>query len=262
MNISFILRKSFRKLFVLILFFSFFSCRTTYQAVNFNVKNHQINSATDSVSDESFMRLFQPYKDSLTGVMNEVLAESEVPLTNYRPESPLSNFICDLTLQEGNIYCRANHPDIKLSFSLINIGGIRASLPQGTIRMQNAYELMPFENEFVVLELSGKQVVEMANHIAYREGEGISGITFGIKNSKAVNLKVNGLNVDETNYYWMITSDYVANGGDGFKMLPQARTRFNTSMKVRDSIVGHLKKMTANGEKISAKIDGRLTNVE
>jgi hypothetical protein len=33
-------------------------------------------------------------------------------------------------------------------------------------------------------------------------------------------------------------------------------------MKVRDSIVGHLKRMTAKGEKISAKIDGRLTNVE
>jgi len=247
---------------VLIVFYSAFACHSTYKIVSYNTENFQINAATDSVSDESFMKLFQPYKDSLTGVMNEILAESEVPLMNYRPESPLSNFICDLTLHEGNIYCRANRSDVKLSFSLINIGGIRASLPQGTIRMQNAYELMPFENEFVILELSGNQIVEMANHIAYREGEGISGITFGIKNSKAVNLKINGMSIDETNYYWMITSDYVANGGDGFKMLTQARTRINTGLKVRDSIVSHLKNMTANGEKINSKIDGRLTNVE
>src|SRR5574344_73190 len=103
MDISFNLRKSFRTLLVMIVFFSAFACHSTYQIVSYDTDNHQINAATDSVSDESFMNLFQPYKDSLTGVMNEVLAESEVPLTNYRPESPLSNFICDLTLQEGKI---------------------------------------------------------------------------------------------------------------------------------------------------------------
>jgi 2',3'-cyclic-nucleotide 2'-phosphodiesterase (5'-nucleotidase family) len=238
------------------------SCSTVNESTSYDYKNLSINVIADSISDPEFERILQPYKLEVESKMSEVIAYSDQGLVSYRPESPLSNFLSDLILDFAVDYCDSNQLAFTTHFSLFNHGGIRASLPSGAITIRSGYEIMPFENELVLLELSGEQVMNLASYIATREGEGVAGITFGMLKDKAVDIKVQGVRVDPAKSYWMVTSDYIANGGDGMKVLTWANKRIDTGYKMREVIIDYMRAMNDRGEKISGSTDGRIYYVE
>jgi 2',3'-cyclic-nucleotide 2'-phosphodiesterase (5'-nucleotidase family) len=238
------------------------ACSTITETSSYDYTNHSITIGADSIVDEKFNSILAPYKLEVESKMSEVIAHSDSALTSFRPESPLSNFLSDLILGFGSDYALENDLTVLPQFSLFNHGGIRSSFPEGDITIRNAFELMPFENEMVLLLLKGQQVIDLADYIASRNGEGVSGIVFGMYDNKAVDIKVQGLKVDKNKRYWLVTSDYMANGGDGMKVLTWAEDRINTEMKMRDVIIDYLKAMNARGEKVKAKIDGRIYHVE
>jgi 2',3'-cyclic-nucleotide 2'-phosphodiesterase (5'-nucleotidase family) len=251
-----------RLLIAILLLFLHFSCRTISETTGYGYKNMAININTDSLVDERFNEILAPYKQLVESQMSEVIAYSEEGLTSFRPESPLSNFLSDLILDFGKAYCAVNETDVQVHFSLFNHGGIRASIPKGEIKVLNAYQIMPFENELVLLLLSGRQVIALADYITTRAGEGVAGISFGMMGNRAIDIKVDGVLVDPNQKYWMITNDYIANGGDGMRVLTWAENRINTGHLVRDVIIDHIKEMHKNGEKVSGTTDGRIYHAE
>lgn len=242
--------------------FSLTACSSISETTSYDYKNHSIDVIADSISDEKFMDILHPYKQAMESNLSEVIAHGREPMVSYKPESPLSNFLSDLILEFAIDYCREHQNGVLPEVSLFNHGGIRSSLPKGPITIRNAYELMPFENEMVLVLLSGKQLIDLADYLAIRGGEGVAGIEFGMKQNKAVNIKVQGLTVDENRKYWLIASDYIANGGDGMKVLTWAEKRIDTGYKMRDVIIQYLKRYTAEGKEIEAKSDGRIYHVE
>lgn len=243
----------------LLLFLS--SCSTISETTSYDYKNLSINGISDSISDPQFEEIIAPYKQEMDKKLSEVIAYCDEGLISYRPESPLSNFLSDMILDDAKEYCIEHDLDFNPQFSLFNHGAIRASLPKGELKLSNAYELMPFENKLVMLLLSGEQVISLADYITTRGGEGVSGITFGMLKNKAVDIKVQGLKVDVNKKYWMVTSDYIANGGDGMKVLTWAEDRLDTEDMIRDIIIDHLKRMRDKGETVHATTDGRIYNV-
>jgi 2',3'-cyclic-nucleotide 2'-phosphodiesterase (5'-nucleotidase family) len=240
----------------------FTACSLLYHTINYDGHNYSINQQTDSVTDPVFLGILSPYKNKVTSEMSEIISYSDTSLMSYRPESPLSNFVADLIFDYGRKYALNNQLSISVSFSLINHGGLRTSLPKGDIKKGNIFELMPFENELVLLRLSGKQVLELANHIASRNGEGVSGISFGIKSARAVDVMIQNKPLVADSTYWMVTNDYLANGGDGMAVLTAADQRINTGDKIRDMIISCLEKMKSEGKTVTAKTDGRIYHVE
>lgn len=244
----------------LVLFFA--SCSTISETTSYDYKNHSINVIADSISDEEFMAILKPYREIVESKMGEVIGTSSEGLISYRPESPLSNFLSDMLLETAQKYCAEYEPEVFPQIALYNHGGIRASIPKGNIRIQNAYELMPFENEMVLVLLTGEQVIDLANYITTRDGEGVAGITFGMIQDSAENIKVQGLKVDKAKKYWLVTSDYIANGGDGMTVLTWSKNRINSGLKIRDIIINYLRDKYQKGEDIKAKADGRIYDVE
>lgn len=238
------------------------ACSTLSESTSYDYKNHSIDVIADSISDEQFMNILQPYRQLMEQNLSEVIAQGKAPMVSFKPESPLSNFLSDLILEFAVDYCRQYQPGVIPEVALFNHGGIRSSLPKGPITIRNAYELMPFENEMVLVLLTGKQLIDLADYLAVRGGEGVAGIRFGIKQQKADNIKVQGLSIDENRKYWLIASDYIANGGDGMKVLTWAEMRIDTGYKMRDVIIQYLRKYTAEGKEIEAKSDGRIYHVE
>ena len=245
-----------------ILVFISVSCSTISETTSYDYQNHPINVISDSITDSEFMAILEPYKEIVESKMSEVIATAAETLVSYRPESPLSNFLSDLILDFAVDYCKENYPDITPEISLFNHGGIKTSLPKGPIRVKNIYELMPFENELVLVLITGQQLIDLADYITTRGGEGIAGMTFGMNQNKAENIKVHGLAVDANKKYWLIASDYIVNGGDGMTVLTWAEKRIDTGHLMRSVIIEYLKKKTASGEIIEAKTDGRIYNVE
>ena len=141
---------------------------------------------------------------------------------------------------------------------MVNRGGLRVPIPKGEIKVQNMFELMPFENEIVFLKMSGVEMRRFIDHMASRGGEGVAGMRFGIKENRGINPEIQGQPLDDSKSYWLVTSDYIANGGDGSEILSAVRERIATGVKFRDMFIEHLRKMGRAGIKIEAKIDGRV----
>lgn len=238
------------------------ACSTSYKTVSFNFQNHNINALTDSVNDPLFAEILTPYTNKLGDELSEIISYTDTSLIAFRPESPLSNFVSDLVFDFARDYALNSQTGIDVQFSLVNHGGLRTSLPKGNIIVRDIFELMPFENELVLLQLTGSQVSELVNFISSRGGEGVSGISFGMRSGRAVAIMVQGKPLEKDSTYWMVTNDYIANGGDGMKVLTNASQRVVTGAKIRDVIINHLRNLKLKGQIVTAKIDGRIYNVE
>lgn len=224
--------------------------------------NIRLDSALNIVPDPKMESVILPYRTKLMNDMEDVLCISKDALFGGRPESPLTNFCADLILQESDSICRKRYPEISMSVSMVNRGGLRVPIPKGEVKVQNMFELMPFENEIVFLKLSGVEMLQFIDHMASRGGEGVAGMRFGIKDDKAFSPEIQGQPLDEKKSYWLVTSDYIANGGDGFEILSSIKERVSTGVKFRDMFIDHLRSLGKKGITIEAKTDGRIYNAK
>jgi len=238
--------------------FVFFSCATTHLSVQqINTKNISVNLQTSSV-DSFAQATITPFRDSIANAMSKLIAVSATPLVKGRPESKLTNLAADVVLEYGTNYCIQQKLNVVPNVSYFNYGGLRASLPQGDITVERIFELMPFENEIVLVKVSGESVVKMAERIAIRGGEGVAGMKIGIRDGKLGTLTVGGKAVDPAAIYWVVTNDYIANGGDQMSMLANSFDRINTKLKLRDIFMEALGKRYKENGVLDVKEDGRI----
>ncbi len=80
-----------------------------------------------------------------------------------------------------------------------------------------------------------------------------------IKNRKVQSCTIHGSSVRPETIYKVAMPDYVANGGDGLKMLIPLE-RVQTGRLVRDILIAYAEEITRNGHPISASIEGRIVN--
>jgi 2',3'-cyclic-nucleotide 2'-phosphodiesterase (5'-nucleotidase family) len=119
---------------------------------------------------------------------------------------------------------------------------------------------MPFENQVVIVHVSGESIQKMAEKIAERGGEGIAGMLLGIRNGKVGTLKIGNNNVDPAKFYWLVISDYIASGGDQMSMFRNPDKIINTKLKLRDVLIQSLRDRYKKNGIISVKEDGRIFN--
>ena len=211
-----------------------------------------IDSGTEKLADKSYTEHLQPLKQQLGLKMNIVIGEAAETMKGHAPESLLSNFSADVYRLAGTDYLGQ-----AVDVSIVNLGGLRTVISAGNITVGKIYELMPFENELVILWLKGDKLLELVQFFASVGGEGISGIRMEINNGKAVNVTVNGSAINPEKIYSIATSDYLAGGNDKMFQLAQSEKRQNTGIKLRDILLKYIKSETAKGNKIQAKLDGR-----
>lgn len=251
---------SMRRLFIsLSVFFILFSCASHLSVHQINTKNFSVDTQSSSI-DSMVQVIVKPFRDSIANDMSKLIAVSGSALIKGKPESKLTNFTADVILESGINYCSKMNFKIKPDASYVNYGGLRASLPQGNITVGHVFELMPFENEIVLVKISGESIIKMAERIATRGGEGVSGLTIGIKNEKPVVIKINGKSVDPAASYWIVTNDYIANGGDQMSMFLSPIERIDSKLKLRDIIIQALSDRYKRDGVIDVKLDGRIYN--
>lgn len=251
---------SMRRFFISISAILFlFACSPHLSVYQITTRNIPVNIQTSTV-DSLVQTIVKPYRDSIEHDMSKLLAVSATPLVKGKPESKLTNLVSDILLEYGRTYCKIKNLNMIPDASYTNYGGLRASLPKGDITVENVFGLMPFENEIVLIKISGESVQKMAESIASRGGEGIAGLVLGIKDGKAATLKMAGKSINPGSLYWLVTSDYIANGGDQMSMFSNPVERINTKVKIRDVIIQALSDRYKKNGIISVKEDGRIYN--
>lgn len=246
------------KLFIFYFFIFFLSCTAPARIDHVEKKMYAFNSNDFTSIDSSLWNNILPYKSKLDDQMNVVIGKTAQALTKDQPEGLLGNFVADLITEGAPLYYYPEN-NSKIDFCFLNNGGLRASLPAGEITMRNIFEVMPFENELVVLTLNGPQMNRLLKFIAGKGGIPVSGLRMKIKEKLAKEVLINHTPFDSTKLYKAITSDYLANGGDNLAFLTEAKKEY-VGLKIRDAIIEHCRKLNSQGKIIDPKLDKRISN--
>lgn len=235
------------------------ACKPNLFLTEVKPKNLTITENTTSLDSQIFLQ-YLPYKNILEKDMLRVISFSENEMVKDKPESGLTNLLADLVLEEGQKEALHMNLQIEPEVSYFNYGGIRTWLPKGDITVGKIFELMPFENELVLIQLTGEQLQQFCDIVAQKGGDSVGGVRFVISNDKAKNITVDGKNLNPAQKYWLVTNDYVASGGDDLKVFTQRLQLISTGKKIRDVIISNFEERQRNGDNLVEKLDGRITN--
>lgn len=195
-----------------------------------------------------------PYHQRVTEQMTEVLGTAPVALTKIPGESPLSNFVSDL--QRIRASRELGQP---IDLGVMTNGGLRAPLPAGPVTLGSVFELMPFENELVVLEAPTSVVAQLFDFAA-RVKMPVSGASFAVgADNKPTDIRLNGQPFDPTRNrtYTIAISDYLAGGGDNMTFFKTLKPR-GTGVLLRNAIADYIRELTKQGKPVEARLEGRV----
>ena len=155
------------------------------------------------------------------------------PRSDHDGESPAANLIADSML----VATRASGKG-GAQIALVNATGVRVALPGGEVRYRDAFAMMPFQNNLVVMSLTGaelKAAIEQQFAMPIRAGftqpsvlavsEGFT-YSFDLSRpagSRIVALSLGGKPIDPGATYRIVVNNYVASGGDGLSVFTRGR---------------------------------------
>lgn len=243
----------------LIAFFAFllvltaFGCKVNHY-VESTHSTYRMNEAVVSGLDAEISQLIIPYRAQLQAEMDEVIGQVGMELSKKQPESTLGNWFADMLWIQGQ-----TKDQEAIDFAVYNYGGIRIPfLPQGEITKGKVFELMPFDNMVVILNLTGNEVQTLFNHIAQKGGWPVSkGVNFSVKNGQATGIMIHQKPLEPERTYRIVTSDYIANGGDQCSFLIDA-PRKETGIILRAMIIEYIEGQTASGNALNSQIEQRI----
>ncbi|BCZ92257.1 multifunctional 2',3'-cyclic-nucleotide 2'-phosphodiesterase/5'-nucleotidase/3'-nucleotidase [Thermus thermophilus] len=207
------------------------------------------------------------YAQPVMALMQQVIAEAKVDLVGERAivrrrESNLGNLITD-----GMLWKTRN---AGTQIALQNGGGIRASIPKGPITVGKVYEVLPFGNTLVVMDLKGKEILAaLENGVSQWESTAgrflqVSGLRYAFDLSRPAGSRVVRVEVKtEKGYvpldleatYRVVVNNFIANGGDGFTVLKEAQGyRVDTGFSDAESFMDYLKELKV----VEAGLEGRI----
>ena len=109
----------------------------------------------------------------------------------------------------------------KADFAVVNAGGVRDSFAAGKLTYKDVLKVQPFGNTTVLLDLTGKEVMDYLNAAAKMSvGSGafaqFAGIDLVITGGVVSSAQIKGAPVDPGKTYRMVINNFVAAGGDGY----------------------------------------------
>jgi 2',3'-cyclic-nucleotide 2'-phosphodiesterase (5'-nucleotidase family) len=205
------------------------------------------------VPDAGAADYIKPYHDKVISEMQQVIGKAPVALGKNPGENPIVNFVADLQRTAASKYFKGE----VIELGVMTNGGMRNALPAGDITLGNVFELMPFENELLVLDAPGPVVQQLFDYSA-PIGMAVSGASYAVgADKKPQSILIGGQPFDPAKTYRIAISDYLAGGGDHMEFLKAAKLR-HTGLLLRTVIIDHIKGLTAAGQSVTAKVEGRV----
>ncbi len=226
------------------------SCKTNVHLVQTKVLNQK--TTDESTADKEVEAMIQPYRVKMEKEMNVVIGQLGQDIIKEQPESTMGNFVADLVYD----MCQKNF-DNPIDFAVVNYGGLRVpSMLAGDVTKGSIFELMPFDNMLVVMDLDGPTTLQLFNSMAAYGGWPISDqARFKIVEGAAKEITVGGEAFDIGRNYKVAISDYIANGGDKLSYLKD-KPRVNLGLLFRDAILTYVEDQ--KGKTMMVELDGRV----
>ncbi|WP_299255568.1 5'-nucleotidase [uncultured Aquimarina sp.] len=231
------------------------SCQKKEHLVKVEGVRIEINDATQGNPDiEAYIK---PYKAHVKKTLDSTLA--------YAPEAysksdgilntAIGNLMADLILEQANPFFVSKTKN-EIDMVLLNSGGIRASIPKGNITARTAYQVMPFENSIIVVEMKGVHIRKLITYLQEsRKAHPISGLQLIVdKDFNIVKALINNMEIKDEEIYFVATNDYLYHGGDEMYFFEHAKKAHKLNYKIRNAMIDYFKKV----DTIAPKIDDRF----
>jgi 5'-nucleotidase len=174
-----------------------------------------IQSGADDATDVA--KLLADEAGTITQEENTVVSTLAAPgLTRKGASSTEGNLICD---------CMRDHAHADLAFQ--NKTGLRVDMAPGQVRERDIYQVMPFDDEDVVMKLTGTEVMavlekSLAPDIGPIPALEVSGLVLHYDATqpaghRVVSVEIGGAALDPKKTYSVVTSTFLSEGGDGHK---------------------------------------------
>lgn len=212
-----------------------------------------------------------PAVSKMLAVYSPKVRELEVLLGKLKGElrkggagsGSLGNFVTDGMRAQASL--KIGKP---VALALMNSGGIRRNtIGEGELKARDVFELLPFENALVTLDLTGEQLMKLLQMIvSKREAQSGARITYKINADKTSELESAKLReasgekgIDPNATYTIVTIDYLYRvGGSTYGMLREGKNVKELGITLRDAIMDYVKSETAAGRDIKPNLDGRF----
>lgn len=238
--------------FFIFLFF-ITACQSSY-TYTAKVSDSSLGVSEAVKPDAEVAKMIEPFKEKLDAQMKEVIGQAAVDLTRgfEKGESLLGNFCAELLYEQAKKYGGAD-------FSVVTIGGLRVPIGKGDINVGLVYELMPFDNEYVIITVDGETVHKLITRLEEYDNTSLGNVKATFRRDKLVSATIDGKPIDKSKTYRLAVSDYLANGGDYMDYLKNNSGVTSTGVKVRDVILNHISELTAAGKQADAKLGSCIT---
>jgi 2',3'-cyclic-nucleotide 2'-phosphodiesterase (5'-nucleotidase family) len=212
----------------------------------------------------------QPFTDSIALEMNQIVGFAAQHYANMRSKgritqeqdehAELSRIVSDWTLDFAKEWA-LNNAKTPPEMAILNHHGLRRNLDSGNISVGTIFEIMPFDNEVVLLTLSGNQMIELFNFVARLGGSPISGAEIHIGDTQFVNAIIGGNRFDSRRSYQVATIDFMQSGGDGFTMLKNPKSQIKTGVFLRDVMLSKTQQETIQKGAVQPRKKSRIIHV-
>ena len=242
------MQKSFYFLFALL-----FLCACQHrpvQVVSVTTEAIPVDASLDPIQDTTYLAILAPTKADLEREMNVQIGYASENLWVGEPECPMLNWATDALWEAA----KKVYPG-RVDIAIVNMGGMRCSWAAGPITRGNVFELMPFDNQLVVLTLKGEDVISLCESFARYGGQGVAGMRVKTVDGRLADVQVAGKPVDPNGLYTVATSDYLSGGTDHMDALTRYVDYWNSELLIRELYLEAVREQ----DTIRAAVDGRMT---
>ena len=182
---------------------------------NFESKLIPVDKDLQVELDPTVVSIANEYNEKIRPIM-----EQEVGVLKGDLKLEKTDTVLDSSL--GTAICEAIRHQSKADMAFYNWGGIRIeAVSGGKVKLDTLFRLLPFDDPVVVVEMKGKDVIELLNQalamtkVGPLQAAGVDMIAD--KNTKQVSsLKVQGKAIDPEATYRVATTEFLAKGGDSY----------------------------------------------
>lgn len=225
------------------------ACHRQVQVVSATTEAIPVDASADAIQDSSYTAYLAPTKAALEAEMNIQIGYTPERMWVGEPECPMLNWATE-TLWEAAKRVYPGQVDIAVA----NMGGMRCAWDAGPVTKRSVFELMPFDNELVVLTLKGEDVLALCESFVRYGGQGVAGMRVTAVDGKLAEVTIAGKAVDPQASYTVATSDYLSGGADHMDALTHYTECWKSNLLIRDLYLQAVQEQ----DTIRAVVDGRM----
>ncbi|QBA64376.1 5'-nucleotidase C-terminal domain-containing protein [Muriicola soli] len=249
------------KHFVLFITFLYLSSCTDRSSHLQSITGKQLSIDSSIAVDDSVEAYLKPYRDRVNAVLDSTLAFAprNIDKRDGKLNSSQGNLMADIILtQAAPIFKSRTGEDVDLA--LMNYGGIRNVISAGPVTARTAYEVMPFENYIVVLQISGSVVREMVNYLVSSDRpQPMSGLQIVLNGEgRLQEVTIQGVPLDEEKTYNLATINYLLEGGGNADFLINNTGVTDLNYLLRNAMIDYFKSV----DTLRASVDNRFIQLK